>query len=68
MRRLLRIAGWSVLGLVLATGLVGLAVWRELTMDLPTVTELLDYRPPAATRVLAADGPRRVLMSSGALI
>lgn len=32
------------------------AVWRELTQDLPDASELLDYRPPTATRVYAADG------------
>jgi len=32
------------------------AVWRELTQDLPDAAELLDYRPPTATRVYAADG------------
>ena len=32
--------------------LAGVAVWRELTMDLPSVTELLDYR--------AADGDPRL--------
>ena len=55
-RRFLRIVGWSGLAILVVVGLVALAVWRELTMDLPTVTELLDYRPPTATRVLAADG------------
>jgi penicillin-binding protein 1A len=47
---------WSGVALVVLAGLVGIAVWRELTQDLPTVTELLDYRPPTATRVYAADG------------
>jgi penicillin-binding protein 1A len=47
---------WSGGTLVVLTGLVGVAVWRELTQDLPSVTELLDYRPPTATRVYAADG------------
>jgi len=55
-RRLLRIACWSGLAIVLLASLAVLAVWRELTMDLPAVTELLDYRPPMATRVLASDG------------
>jgi penicillin-binding protein 1A len=44
-----------VLVMVLAVTAV-VAVWRELTQDLPPVAELLDYRPPAATRVFAADG------------
>jgi penicillin-binding protein 1A len=34
----------------------GLAVYRELTIALPPVAKLLDYRPPAVSRVLAADG------------
>jgi penicillin-binding protein 1A len=55
-RRLLRIVGWSAAAIVLVASLAAVAVWRELTMDLPSVTELLDYRPPTATRVLAAEG------------
>jgi penicillin-binding protein 1A len=55
-RRLFRIVCWSGAAILLAVGLVVFVVWRELTMDLPAVTELLDYRPPMATRVLAADG------------
>ena len=56
LRRLLRAVLWSSATVVVLAGLVGLAVWRELTQDLPSVTELLDYRPPTATRVYAADG------------
>ena len=56
MRRALRILAWCGLASVVVAGLVALAVWRELTMDLPTVTELLDYRPPTATTIFAADG------------
>jgi len=55
-RRLLRIVAWSGLAVVVLAGVIGLAVWRELTMDLPTASELLDYQPPTTTRVLAADG------------
>jgi penicillin-binding protein 1A len=55
-RRLFRFAGWTALVLIVVAGLAGVAVWRELTMDLPRVTELLDYRPPTATSVVAADG------------
>jgi penicillin-binding protein 1A len=55
-RRFLRIAGWSTVAMLLGATFVVVAVWRELTMDLPTVTELLDYQPPAVTRVFAADG------------
>ena len=56
MRRLLRFLLWCGLGLVVVASLAMVAVWRELTQDLPAVTELLDYRPPTATRVFAADG------------
>ena len=55
-RRLFRIVCWSGLAIVVAASVAAFAVWRELTMDLPAVTELLDYRPPMATSVLAADG------------
>jgi penicillin-binding protein 1A len=56
MRRVLRIVAWGGVAAAVLAGLVALAVWRELTMDLPTVTELLDYRPPTATTIVAADG------------
>jgi penicillin-binding protein 1A len=56
MRALLRALLWTVVAVVVVAGLVGIAVWRELTMDLPAVAQLLDYRPPTATRVYAADG------------
>jgi penicillin-binding protein 1A len=49
-------ACWSALAIVVVASLAVVAVWRELTMDLPAVTELLDYRPPTATRVLASEG------------
>src|SRR5262249_50688404 len=55
---LFRIACWSALVVIVVGGLAGVAVWRELTMDLPKVTELLDYRPPTATSVLASDGTK----------
>lgn len=42
-----------IVGLAVAASF---AVWRELTQDLPDASELLDYRPPTATRVYAADG------------
>jgi penicillin-binding protein 1A len=47
---------WSGVTVVVLASLVVIAVWRELTQDLPSVSELLDYRPPTATRVYAADG------------
>jgi penicillin-binding protein 1A len=56
LRRLLRIVLWSGVALVVLVGLVVTAVWRELTQDLPSVRELLDYHPPTATRIYAADG------------
>lgn len=56
LRALFRFLLWTTLLVVVAAGLVAIAVWRELTQDLPAVTELLDYRPPTATRVYAADG------------
>jgi penicillin-binding protein 1A len=56
LRRFLRIAFWTGFAVTALVGVVVLAVWRELTQDLPAVTELLDYRPPTATRVYAADG------------
>ena len=56
LRYLLRVVLWTGVTVVVLAGLVGIAVWRELTQDLPSVTELLDYRPPTATRVYAADG------------
>jgi penicillin-binding protein 1A len=55
-RALLRLFVSSVVVLVAVASLAGIAIWRELTQDLPAVGELLDYRPPTATRVLAADG------------
>jgi penicillin-binding protein 1A len=55
-RRLLRVAFWSAFAIVVLASLAGVAIWRELTMDLPAVTELLDYRPPTASRVFASDG------------
>jgi penicillin-binding protein 1A len=52
----LRTVFWTVTVAVLLATLAVFAVWRELTQDLPPVAELLDYRPPTATRVYAADG------------
>ncbi len=56
MRFVVRLVVWCTLGVLLAAGLVVVAVWRELTQDLPEATELLDYRPPTATWVFASDG------------
>jgi penicillin-binding protein 1A len=56
MKVLLRVTAWGGVTVVALAGLVGIALWRELTQDLPAVAELLDYRPPTATHVYAADG------------
>jgi len=55
-KRLFRIVLWSAATVALFAVIALVAVWRELTADLPPVEELLDYRPPTATRVYAADG------------
>jgi penicillin-binding protein 1A len=55
-RALFRLAFWSTLAVTLVAAFAFWAVWRELTADVPPVADLLDYRPPAATRVYAADG------------
>ncbi len=52
----LKVVLWGVATVAVLVVLAVVAVWRELTGDLPPATELLDYRPPAATRVYAADG------------
>ena len=56
LRKLFKIVFFSTTIVIVMAGLVFWAVWRELTMGLPPVAELLDYRPPTATRVYAADG------------
>jgi penicillin-binding protein 1A len=48
--------GWSLVLTALLILFATVAVWRELAGDLPPVDELLDYRPPVATRIYAADG------------
>jgi penicillin-binding protein 1A len=47
--------GFTALVLAALVG-AGLVVYREFTTALPPVSKLLDYRPPAVSRVLAADG------------
>jgi penicillin-binding protein 1A len=42
--------------LLAAAGSAVALLYRELSTSLPPVARLLDYRPPMATRVLAADG------------
>ncbi len=60
MRRLfgsvVRILFWGGLAAALMAIVAFVAIGRELSDDLPPVAELLDYRPPTATRVYAADG------------
>ena len=56
LKALFKIIFWSLTAVALAAVLTLVAVWRELTGDLPPVAELLDYHPPTATRVYAADG------------
>jgi penicillin-binding protein 1A len=55
-RALLRVLAASAVAIVALGSLAAIAIWRELTQDLPAAAELLDYRPPTATRVLASDG------------
>src|SRR5512145_198246 len=51
-----RVVRWIVVAGLLAGGLAGFVVYRELTADLPPVDQLLRYQPPTATRVFADDG------------
>ena len=55
-RVLLRVLAASAVAIVVLGSLAAIAIWHELTQDLPAAAELLDYRPPTATRVLASDG------------
>jgi penicillin-binding protein 1A len=41
---------------VLAAGIAGFVLYREISTDLPPVDQLLTYQPPEATRVFAEDG------------
>ena len=51
-----RIVLWSAVAIVLAGGVGGFVLYREITADLPPVEQLLRYQPPVATRVYADDG------------
>jgi penicillin-binding protein 1A len=51
-----RLVRWVVLAGLLAGGLAGFVLYRELSSDLPPVDQLLRYQPPTATRVFADDG------------
>ncbi len=53
---IVRILFWGGLAAAVLAILAFVAIGRELSDDLPPVAELLDYRPPTATRVYAADG------------
>ena len=55
-RFVFRVVFLTILVVVVLATAASFAVWRELTQDLPDASELLDYRPPTATRVYAADG------------
>jgi penicillin-binding protein 1A len=41
---------------VLAVGIGGFVLYREITADLPPVDQILRYKPPVATRIFADDG------------
>src|SRR5689334_10045949 len=51
-----RLVRWLVVAGLLAGGLAGFVLYRELTSDLPPVDQLLRYQPPTATRVFSDDG------------
>ena len=51
-----RIVRWIAVAGLLAGGVAGAILYRELTSDLPPVDQLLRYQPPTATRVFADDG------------
>ncbi len=56
LRILRKLLLWSLAAVVGLALFAIVPVWRELAGDLPPVAELLDYRPPVATRIYAADG------------
>src|SRR5258705_13842544 len=51
-----RIIRWVVVAGMLAGGVAGAILYRELTEDLPPVDQLLRYQPPTATKVFSDDG------------
>ncbi len=53
LRRLLL---WGLTAGLLAGGLVGFVVYREVTANLPPLDQLLRYQPPVSTRIFADDG------------
>src|SRR5690554_5718621 len=66
---------WTILVLLLVTSavLAAAVITDGHPVDCPTVAELRDYRPPQASRILAADGSvvadlspqRRIVVSLG---
>lgn len=51
-----RILGWTIVAGMLAAGILGFVLYREISADLPPVDQLLTYQPPEATRIFAEDG------------
>ena len=51
-----RVVLWVSFAGVLACGVAAFVLVREITSDLPPVDQLLEYRPPVATRIYADDG------------
>jgi penicillin-binding protein 1A len=51
-----RLVLWGTVAGLLAGGLVGFVLYRELSTDLPPVDQLLRYQPPVATRIFGDDG------------
>jgi penicillin-binding protein 1A len=51
-----RVVLWVSVAAVLAFGIAGFVLYREITGDLPPVDQLLKYQPPVATRIYADDG------------
>lgn len=47
---------WAAAFTAVIGGLAGLAAYRELTADIPSIDQILHYQPPVATRVTADDG------------
>ncbi|MFN8543945.1 MAG: PBP1A family penicillin-binding protein [Candidatus Binatia bacterium] len=47
---------WTSTAGLLAAGLVGFVLYREITSSLPPVDQLLRYQPPVTTRIFSDDG------------
>src|SRR5438045_8969039 len=50
-----RIVLWTAVAGVLACGVAGFVLYREVTADLPPVDQLLNYKPPVTTRIYSDD-------------